>query len=67
MNVKDIKGLPQIDLIKSNGYVLYKQTDGFHLHWKAKGKKAVKFEGKITCESKRKIMKKKIMEYVRQH
>ena len=58
MDVKDIKGRPQIDAIKSSGYVLWKHTDGVHLHWIAKGKKTVRFHGKITCESRRKIMRR---------
>ncbi|MFX0059928.1 MAG: hypothetical protein ACFE85_20050 [Candidatus Hodarchaeota archaeon] len=41
MEVNDIKGRPQIDSIKSTGYILWKHIDRFHLHWMAKGKKAV--------------------------
>ncbi|MFX0175793.1 MAG: hypothetical protein ACFE85_06160, partial [Candidatus Hodarchaeota archaeon] len=58
MDVKDIKGRPQIDSIKSTGYILWKHMDGFHLHWTAKGKKTVKFQGEVRCESRRMIMKR---------
>ena len=39
MNVKEIKGHINFSSGQFLGYVLWKQSDGFHLRWTTKGKK----------------------------
>ncbi|NHJ25130.1 MAG: hypothetical protein EAX89_11170 [Candidatus Lokiarchaeota archaeon] len=56
MNVKTILGKPDFIPGKFLGYVLWKQSDGFHLRWTIKGKKRQSFQGKIKCLDKIKII-----------
>jgi len=58
MNVKSIKGLPTFTSGQFLGYILWKRSDGFHLRWTTKGKKANHFQGKISSQTKIKITKK---------
>ncbi|MHA1478612.1 MAG: hypothetical protein ACTSPU_10475, partial [Promethearchaeota archaeon] len=58
MNVKDIKGRTDFSPGKFLGYVLWKQSDGFHLRWTTKGKKEQDFQGKIIFQTKVLITKK---------
>lgn len=58
MNVNDIKARLKLDPGQFLGYVLWNQTDGFHLRWTTKGKKVYTFQGKITCQKKLKITRK---------
>jgi len=58
MNVKNIKGSLKLDSGQFLGYVLWKQSDGFHLRWTTKGKKVYTFQGKIVCQEKLKIYRK---------
>jgi hypothetical protein len=58
MNVKEIKGRTEFEGKGVLGYVLWKQSDGFHLRWTTSEKKAVKFQGKITFSDKFRIIKK---------
>ncbi|MHA1257655.1 MAG: hypothetical protein ACTSPS_18875, partial [Promethearchaeota archaeon] len=57
MNVKEIKGRTDFSAGQFLGYVLWKQSDGFHLRWTTKGKKETQFQGKILCDTKVKINK----------
>ena len=57
MNVREIKGRTDFSSGKFLGYVLWKQSDGFHLRWTTKGKKENQFQGKILCTTKVKITK----------
>ncbi len=57
MNVNNIKGRPKFTPGQFLGYILWKQTDGFHLRWTAKGKKAYNFQGKIIFHPKLQITK----------
>lgn len=59
MNVKELLGRPDFTTGKFSGYVLWKQSDGFHLRWVKKGKKKRTFQGKITCSDKVKITRVK--------
>jgi len=52
MNVKNLIGRPKFKSGDFLGYVLWKQSDGFHLKWSAKGRKTYNFQGKIISESK---------------
>ena len=52
MNVKEIKGRVDFSSGQFLGYVLWRQSDGFHLRWTTKGKKENHFQGKIVCEKK---------------
>ena len=52
MNVKNIIGRPRFKSGDFLGYVLWKQSDGFHLKWNTKGGKTNHFQGKIIGESK---------------
>ncbi|MBY8988142.1 MAG: hypothetical protein KGD61_06775, partial [Candidatus Lokiarchaeota archaeon] len=52
MNVKEIKGRTDFSSGQFLGYVLWKQSDGFHLRWTTKGKKENAFQGKIVCQTK---------------
>jgi len=58
MNVKEIKGRTDFSPGKFLGYVLWRQSDGFHLRWTTKGKKEHDFQGKITFQTKVLITKK---------
>jgi len=58
MIVNNIKGRPEFNSGQFLGYVFWKQLDGFHLRWTAKGKKVYSFQGKITSDSKLKLTKK---------
>ena len=58
MNVKDIKGRTDFSPGKFLGYVLWRQSDGFHLRWTTKGKKEQDFQGKIIFQTKVLIIKK---------
>ena len=58
MNVKEIKGRTEFSSGKFLGYVLWKQSDGFHLRWTTKGKKEHDFQGKIICHTKVLITKR---------
>ena len=64
MNVKELLGHPDFTPGKFSGYVLWKQSDGFHLIWVNKKKKKQTFQGKITCSDKVKITKVKSKENV---
>ncbi|MFX0106429.1 MAG: hypothetical protein ACFE75_13215, partial [Candidatus Hodarchaeota archaeon] len=55
MNIKKIKGRPKFDSDQFLGYILWKQTDGFHLRWTTKGRKIHSFQGKIVFENKQRI------------
>jgi len=55
MNVKKIKGFPKFDSDRITGYVLWKQSDGFHLRWTPKGKKTQNFRGTIFFDDKVRI------------
>ncbi|MHA1471865.1 MAG: hypothetical protein ACTSQW_02065, partial [Promethearchaeota archaeon] len=57
MNVKEIKGRTDFSSGQFLGYVLWKQSDGFHLRWTTKGKKGNAFQGKIICQTKVMITK----------
>ena len=57
MNVNNIKGRPNFSSGQFLGYVLWKQTDGFHLRWTTKGDKKKTFQGKISYQNKLKITK----------
>ena len=57
MNVKNLKGRPKFRSGQFLGYVLWKQTDGFHLRWTTKGDKKKTFQGKIIYQNKLKITK----------
>ena len=59
MNVKELLGRPDFTPGKFSGYVLWKQSDGFHLRWAKKGKKKQTFQGKISCSDKVKIIRVK--------
>jgi len=52
MNVKDLIGRPKFDSGQFLGYLLWKQSDGFHLRWSKKGTKEYYFEGKIISETR---------------
>ncbi|MFX0179454.1 MAG: hypothetical protein ACFE78_04640, partial [Candidatus Hodarchaeota archaeon] len=52
MNVKNIIGRPRFKSGEFLGYVLWKQSDGFHLKWIRKGGKTYNFQGKITSDKK---------------
>ncbi len=58
MNVKNIKGRTEYNSGQFVGYVLWKQSDGFHLRWTTKGSKPQNFQGKIICEDKVMITKR---------
>ncbi|MBY9015583.1 MAG: hypothetical protein KGD68_07830, partial [Candidatus Lokiarchaeota archaeon] len=58
MYVKEIKGRTDFSSGQFLGYVLWKQSDGFHLRWTTKGKKENDFQGKIICQAKVLITKK---------
>lgn len=58
MNVNDIKGRTEFNSGKFLGYVLWKQSDGFHLRWNTKGSKEHKFQGIITFQTKRRITRR---------
>ena len=58
MNVKKLKGRVDFEGKDILGYVLWKQSDGFHLRWTTSEKKTVKFQGKITFNEKFRIIKK---------
>ncbi|MFX1427787.1 MAG: hypothetical protein ACFFBE_15140, partial [Promethearchaeota archaeon] len=55
MKVYNIKGRPEFTAGQFLGYVLWKQTDGFHLRWTTKGDKKKTFQGKISYQNKLKI------------
>ena len=57
MNVKNIVGRTQFSAGEFLGYVLWKQSDGVHLSWTSKGKKTATFQGKITTQSKIRLVK----------
>ena len=57
MNVNILKGRPNFSSGQFLGYVLWKQTDGFHLRWTTKGDKQKTFQGKISYQNKLKITK----------
>ena len=52
MNVKDLIGRPKFDSGQFLGYILWKQSDGFHLKWSKKGGKEYHFQGKIISETR---------------
>ncbi|GAH75844.1 unnamed protein product, partial [marine sediment metagenome] len=59
MNVKNIKGRTEYNSGQFLGYVLWKQSDGFHLRWTTKASKTkISFQGKIICEDKVMITKR---------
>ena len=58
MNVINIKGRPKFTSGQFLGYVLWKQSDGFHLRWTTEGNKASNFQGKVTSQTKLKIVKR---------
>ena len=58
MNVKNIKGRTEYNSGQFLGYILWKQSDGFHLRWTMKGSKSNSFQGKIICEDKVMITKR---------
>jgi len=58
MYVKEIKGRADFEGKDILGYILWKQSDGFHLRWTSSEKKAVKFQGKITYTDKFRIINK---------
>jgi hypothetical protein len=62
MDVKNIKGRPTFNSDQFLGYFLWKQSDGFHLRWTTKKKKAHNFQGKIICQDKVKIIRRVLNE-----
>lgn len=58
MNVNNIKGRPKFASGQFLGYILWKQSDGFHLRWTTEGSKAFNFQGKIISEKKLKVTKR---------
>ncbi|MFX1323870.1 MAG: hypothetical protein ACFE8N_02865 [Promethearchaeota archaeon] len=57
MNVNNIKGRPKFSVGQILGYIIWRQTDGFHLRWLIEGKKPHKFTGKIVFQNKLNITK----------
>ena len=52
MKVNNLKGRPNFSSGQFLGYVLWKQTDGFHLRWTTKGDKKKKpFRGKYHIKT----------------
>ena len=45
MKVNNIRGRPKFSSGQFLGYVLWKQTDGFHLRWITKGNKKKNLSG----------------------
>ena len=58
MDANNIKGRPKFTSGQFLGYVLWKQSDGFHLRWITEGTKSNNFQGKITSQTKLKITKR---------
>ena len=58
MNVRELKGRTKFESGKFLGYVLWKQSDGFHLRWTTKGGKSHNFQGKLVYQTKLKILRK---------
>jgi hypothetical protein len=58
MNVKDLKGKPDYDLKNFSGYMLWKQSNGFHLRWMTKKWKKSSFQGTLSYQDKIMITKK---------
>ncbi|UCC19930.1 MAG: hypothetical protein JSV62_01235, partial [Promethearchaeota archaeon] len=58
MIVREIKGRPKFESGKFLGYLLWKQSDGFHLRWTTKGKKPHSFQGRIVYHNKLRITRK---------
>ncbi|MHA1193862.1 MAG: hypothetical protein ACTSP9_16500, partial [Promethearchaeota archaeon] len=58
MNINNIKGRTEFKSGKFLGYILWKQSDGFHLRWTTKGSKEHTFQGKITFQTKRRITRR---------
>ncbi|MFX1281785.1 MAG: hypothetical protein ACFFA3_20720, partial [Promethearchaeota archaeon] len=55
MKVYNLKGRPNFSSGQFLGYVMWKQTDGFHLRWTTKGDKKKTFQGKISYQDKLKV------------
>ncbi|MHA2049819.1 MAG: hypothetical protein ACW986_09415, partial [Promethearchaeota archaeon] len=55
MKINEIKGRPRFSSGEFLGYVLWKQTDGFHLRWNTEGEKLYTFKGKIGYQTKLKV------------
>jgi hypothetical protein len=58
MNVKQLKGKPNYTKKKFSGYVLWKQSNGFHLRWMTRKGKKHSFQGTLTYQGKILITKK---------
>ncbi|MHA2181894.1 MAG: hypothetical protein ACXAAH_10760, partial [Promethearchaeota archaeon] len=58
MKISDIKGRPIYTPGSFLGYILWKQTDGYHLRWNTKGKKHYIFQGKIVYQTKLKVTRR---------
>jgi len=52
MNVKNLIGQARFKSGDFLGYILWRQSDGFHLKWNTKGGKTYFFQGKITSDKK---------------
>ncbi|MFX1549425.1 MAG: hypothetical protein ACFFB9_03645, partial [Promethearchaeota archaeon] len=57
MNVRDLKGRPKFESGEFLGFVLWKQSDGFHLRWNTKKGKTHNFQGKVIYKTKLRITK----------
>ncbi|MFW9929346.1 MAG: hypothetical protein ACFFD1_08145 [Candidatus Thorarchaeota archaeon] len=58
MNVRQLKGKPVYTKKKFSGYMLWKQSNGFHLRWMTKKGKKHSFQGTLTYQGKVLITKK---------
>lgn len=58
MREKNLKGRTEFNTVRFLGYVLWKQSDGFHFRWTTKGSKSNNFQGKIIYEDKFMITKR---------
>ena len=55
MNVRELKGRPKFESDQFLGYILWKQSDGFHLRWTTKKAKTHNFQGKLIYQNKLRI------------
>ena len=58
MNIKQLKGKPNYNQEKFSGYILWKESNGFHLRWRTKKWKKSSFQGTLTYQDKIMITKK---------
>ncbi|MFX0143337.1 MAG: hypothetical protein ACFE9C_04610, partial [Candidatus Hodarchaeota archaeon] len=55
MNVRDLKGRPKFESDQFLGFILWNQSDGFHLRWSIKKAKTHNFQGKLVYQTKLRI------------